>query len=71
MPLFGFNQTRKGTVLPPAYYGMLNIKGYKLILFKPYDGTTDVKGFLIQARIHLKFYKIFLSEKYQKVMAIS
>ncbi|RYO82459.1 hypothetical protein DL764_009601 [Monosporascus ibericus] len=53
------------------YHGMPEIKGYKLITPKPYNGITDVKGFLVQARTHLKFYQSSLIKDYQKVMAIS
>ncbi|RYP42433.1 hypothetical protein DL768_010342 [Monosporascus sp. mg162] len=69
-PLFGANQTREGTVPPPSYHGMPEVKGYKPTPPKPYDGTTDVEGFLVQARLHLKFYENSLTEDYQKVMAI-
>ncbi|RYP15237.1 hypothetical protein DL767_010349 [Monosporascus sp. MG133] len=68
-PLFG--REREGTVPPPAYHGMPDIKGYKPIAPKPYDGTTDVEGFLVEARLHLKWYESSLTEDYQKVMAIS
>ncbi|RYP21168.1 hypothetical protein DL767_009314 [Monosporascus sp. MG133] len=68
-PLFG--REREGTVPPPAYHGMPDIKGYKPIAPKPYDGSTDVEGFLVEARLHLKWYKSSLTEDYQKVMAIS
>ncbi|RYP29030.1 hypothetical protein DL768_011220 [Monosporascus sp. mg162] len=70
LPLFGANQSRENTVPPPAYHGMPEVKGYKPTPPKPYDGTTDVEGFLVQARLHLKFYENSLTEDYQKVMAI-
>ncbi|RYO77613.1 hypothetical protein DL764_010203 [Monosporascus ibericus] len=70
-PLFGPNRYREATIPPPSYHGMPEIKGYKPITPKPYDGTTDVEGFLVQARTHLKFYQSSLTEDYQKVMAIS
>ncbi|RYP18084.1 hypothetical protein DL767_009899 [Monosporascus sp. MG133] len=67
-PLFGRDQ--EGTVPPPAYHGMPDIKGYKPIAPKPYDGSTNVEGFLVKARLYLKWYESFLTEKYQKMMAI-
>ncbi|RYP06348.1 hypothetical protein DL765_009527 [Monosporascus sp. GIB2] len=71
LPLFGADQSRKGTIPPPSYHGMPEVKGYKPTPPKPYDGSTDVEGFLVQARLHLKFYENSLTEDYQKVMAIS
>ncbi|RYO87808.1 hypothetical protein DL763_006226 [Monosporascus cannonballus] len=70
LPLFGANQIREGTIPPPSYHGMPDVKGYKPTPPKPYDGSTDVEGFLVQARLHLKFYESSLTEDYQKVMAI-
>ncbi|RYO83607.1 hypothetical protein DL762_006056 [Monosporascus cannonballus] len=70
LPLFGANQTREGTIPPPSYHGMPNVKGYKPNSPKPYDGSEDPEGFLVQARLHLKFYESSLTENYQKVIAI-
>ncbi|RYO80546.1 hypothetical protein DL766_007280 [Monosporascus sp. MC13-8B] len=50
---------------------MPDVKGYKPTPPKPYDGSEDPDGFLVQARLHLKFYEGSLTEDYQKVMAIS
>ncbi|RYP43266.1 hypothetical protein DL768_010008 [Monosporascus sp. mg162] len=71
LPLFGANQSRENTVPPPAYYGMPKVKGYKPTPPKPYDGTTDVEGFLVQARLHLKLFENSLREDYQKLLAIA
>ncbi|RYP00492.1 hypothetical protein DL764_006484 [Monosporascus ibericus] len=38
---------------------------------RPQPLRKNVEGFLIQARIHLKFYQSSLTEDYQKVLAIS
>lgn len=50
---------------------MPEIKGYKPIAPKPYDGTTDVDAFLIHARLYLKFYSSSLKDDVQKILAIS
>lgn len=50
---------------------MPDVKGFKPAPPKPYDGSEDVSGFLVQARVHLTWYKGTLKNEPQKVLAIS
>ena len=52
---------------------MPDVKGFKPASPKPYGGTKgeDLEGFLVQARVHIKWYQSSLPDEHQKVMAIS
>ncbi|RYP71785.1 hypothetical protein DL771_004597 [Monosporascus sp. 5C6A] len=46
-PVFAPDPYREITIPLSGYHGMPEVKGYKPAAFKPYDGFTDVEGFLI------------------------
>ncbi|KAJ3550686.1 hypothetical protein NPX13_g11466 [Xylaria arbuscula] len=50
---------------------MPEVKGYKPIVPKPYDGSTDVDAFLVQARVYLRFHESSITTDSQKVMVVS